>query len=155
MYGHCLQTCLTTAPQIQICATLHGFASFLRHWKLKIPTGTRLCTCTMSGAAQLLTVEPTVARGIRLHGLISMQLQWKWGQLCGSIAGQPPSHSSAMKHRSPHREKRICLPAWEGGQHGLSQGGGEQSSALSWKRARPCAHQAALGSPFLWICLHQ
>lgn len=136
MYGHCLETCLTTAAQIQktcACANLHRFASFLRHWKLKIPTGTCLCTCPMSGAAQVLTVEPTVAHGIRLHRLISMQLRWKWGRLCGTVAGWPPARSSAMKHQSPHLEKRICLRAWEGGQRGLGQGGGEQSGALFWK----------------------
>lgn len=38
-----------------------------------------------------------------------------------------------MKHQSPHLEKRICLRAWEGGQRGLGQGGGEQSGALFWK----------------------
>lgn len=59
MYGQHLETCLTIVAQIQqICATLCRFASFLNHWKLKIPSGTCLCMYAMDGVAQLLTVEP-------------------------------------------------------------------------------------------------
>lgn len=111
VYGHCSEICLAMAVQIQICAILCRFASFLRHWELKIPTGTCFCMCTMSGASQLLTVEPTVTHGIHLHGLISLQLQWKWEQLCGSIGGWPSSsHSSAMKHQSPILKRGSAYP---------------------------------------------
>lgn len=43
-----------------------------------------------------------------LDELISLQLQWKWEQLCGTMAGWPLSSPVVTRDIIPHCEKRLC-----------------------------------------------
>lgn len=115
------------------------FLIILRHWKVQIPTG--------DASPPVPRVGQLSCSGMCSDELISVQLHWKWEQLCGSIAAWPLSSTPSV----PHFGKRIPIPSWEGGS---SQGDREQSvpcpghvlPELPW--AHPCSGSISISKRF-------